>query len=408
MSDEWREVALGDLIEIVRGISYKSAEMVGLGEGVPFLNLKSVERGGGFRAEGVKAFSGTVKAGQVLAAGDLLIAVTDLTRGKELLGCPVVVPSDPRLTRATFSLDLARLVVTSPDVLTEYLGLFLQIPSTREFMKTHSSGTTVIHLKVKDVPRLRIPLPPLSVQRRIVDLMGHLDTHLANLETERKTVRRLLDALRDDLLAPVAELDDLAGRLAIVRAGGTPDRKTASFYGGEIPWLKSGEVSNAYIRETEESITQDGLHSSSAWLVPSGAVVVAMYGATAGQVGHLSIPLATNQAVLALVADPGESDGRFLYHWMSHRTPVLKAAATGAAQPNLSKQVVLRVAGFPSFPLARQRSIAGTLDSAEALGLRIEEETRKVANLRAVILSRLLTASTTLPESYDELLGVGL
>ena len=78
------------------------------------------------------------------------------------------------------------------------------------------------------------------------------------------------------------------------------------------------------------SRTATGLAASSAWLVPADTVVVAMYGATAGAVGYLAAPMATNQAVLALRADPVRFDQRFLFHWLRSRSGAMKARAAGA------------------------------------------------------------------------------
>ena len=72
-------------------------------------------------------------------------------------------------------------------------------------------------------------------------------------------------------------------------AGGTPNRSKQSYYGGEIPWISSGEVNQAYITDTKEKITKEGLRFSSAKMIPKEAILLAMYGATAGQVSKLKI-----------------------------------------------------------------------------------------------------------------------
>ena len=84
-------------------------------------------------------------------------------------------------------------------------------------------------------------------------------------------------------------------------SGGTPKSNEPSYYGGNIPWIKSGEVNDRFISNVEESITQLGLDNSSAKIVPSNSILVAMYGATAGKVAINLINAAVNQAVLAIV-----------------------------------------------------------------------------------------------------------
>lgn len=179
--EEWSQTTLGKIASTTRGISYKSSELGSGEDGVPFLNLKCVERGGGFRWEGVKRFTGAVKPTQNLQPGDLLVAATDLTRDKAVLGCPMVVPDDAALEGATFSLDLVKLTVEKSVAETTFVGYLLQSRAARDFMKIHSSGTTVIHLKVKEIGQFAVPLPPLHVQRRITDLLSTIDMLVANV-----------------------------------------------------------------------------------------------------------------------------------------------------------------------------------------------------------------------------------
>lgn len=79
-------------------------------------------------------------------------------------------------------------------------------------------------------------------------------------------------------------------------SGGTPSRKIPEYYNGDIPWIKTGELNDDYIFETEEHITQEAIFHSSAKLFPENTVAIAMYGATIGKVGILGIAATTNQA----------------------------------------------------------------------------------------------------------------
>src|SRR5690606_12683851 len=144
-----------------------------------------------------------------------------------------------------------------------------------------------------------------------------------------------------------------------------------------------------WIEQTEEHLTVDGLRNSSAWIVPAGAVLVAMYGATAGAVGFAGNPVATNQAVLALIGKPDLVDQRFLFHWLRSRTAHLKTRATGAAQPNLSKARVLEEA-FPSAPINEQQQIAKTLDSVLDAAIKYAELARALETVRREVLHELV------------------
>ena len=150
--------------------------------------------------------------------------------------------------------------------------------------------------------------------------------------------------------------------------GGTPSRtKMQRYYeGGTIPWVKSGELREKLITETSEHVTEAALKETNVKMVPAGALLLALYGATVGRLGVLGIPATTNQAVCHIVPDPKAADGRYLFHALSNEVPYLIARGVGGAQPNISQGIVkdLEIA-LP--PLAEQRRIAAVLDRAEAL-----------------------------------------
>jgi type I restriction enzyme S subunit len=123
-------------------------------------------------------------------------------------------------------------------------------------------------------------------------------------------------------------------------SGGTPSRKNESFYSGQINWLKTQELQNCFIFETDEKITDEALKKSSAKLFPENTVIVAMYGATIGQLGLLAKPSSTNQACCALLPKRNERDFIFGYCLMEHSARTLKDRGQGAAQNNVSQTVI--------------------------------------------------------------------
>jgi type I restriction enzyme S subunit len=150
--------------------------------------------------------------------------------------------------------------------------------------------------------------------------------------------------------------------------GGTPSRSKLERYyeGGTIPWVKSGELREAVINETEEHVTEVALRETNVKLVPAGALLLAMYGATVGRLGILGVEATTNQAVCHIIPDPKAAEVRFLFHALSNQVANLVARGVGGAQPNISQGIIkdLKLA-LP--PLAEQRRIAEILDQAEAL-----------------------------------------
>jgi type I restriction enzyme S subunit len=134
-----------------------------------------------------------------------------------------------------------------------------------------------------------------------------------------------------------------------VTSGGTPSRKRPEFYvDGNICWVKTKELNDAFIIDTEEKITIDAIQSSSAKVLPAGTILLAMYGATVGMLGVLAKDMACNQACCALMIDE-EFDRDYLYYQLLAHRSQLQGLATGAAQQNLSGQQIKElILPFPS------------------------------------------------------------
>lgn len=170
-------------------------------------------------------------------------------------------------------------------------------------------------------------------------------------------------------------------------SGGTPSRDKANlYYGGEIPWVKSGELRENFITDTEEKITALALQESAAKLNPANSILLAMYGATVGRMAILGIEAATNQAVCAINPDPQKADLRFVFHALQRQVPEFLLRAKGGAQPNISQGMIRDTEIFLP-PLREQKRIAAILDKAESLRRKRQQAIRLADDfLRAVFI----------------------
>ncbi len=139
-------------------------------------------------------------------------------------------------------------------------------------------------------------------------------------------------------------------------SGATPSRTNSVYYGGNIPWLKTGDLNDGYIENTSEHITEVAFEESSVRLNPVGSVLIAMYGATIGKLGILKIPATTNQACCACIPYEG-IDNRYLFFYLMSQKSAFIRRGEGGAQPNISKQKIVST-WFPVPPLAEQKRIA--------------------------------------------------
>ncbi|GAA3084088.1 restriction endonuclease subunit S [Streptomyces goshikiensis] len=144
-------------------------------------------------------------------------------------------------------------------------------------------------------------------------------------------------------------------------SGGTPKSGVSDYYGGDIPWVVSGDLNDKTIHSATSTITSDGLTSSSAKWVPEGSVLVAMYGATIGKLGITGRPLTTNQAVAFASPYQNLIDKRFLFWYLRSQRDALRKTGKGGAQPNIS-QTILKAWPIPVPPLAEQHRIVEALE----------------------------------------------
>ena len=185
-------------------------------------------------------------------------------------------------------------------------------------------------------------------------------------------------------------------------SGSTPSRSQMERYyeGGAIPWVKSGELREGLILETEEHVTGAALQEASVKLVPAGAILLAMYGATVGRLAILGIEAATNQAVCHIVPDAKAADTRYLYRAIEAQVPAIVAMGVGGAQPNISQSLVKDL-WVPLPPLLEQRRIAAILDQADALRAKRREALAQLDSLTQSIFIEMFGDPVVNPNAWD-------
>lgn len=177
------------------------------------------------------------------------------------------------------------------------------------------------------------------------------------------------------------------GEVFKTTSGGTPLKGNNKYYGGDIPWLKSGEISQGLIYKSEETITELGLKCSSAKLFPQDTVLIAMYGVTAGVVGLLKFNAATNQAICGILPNI-KADPYFLYtHLLSMREYFL-SKSVGTAQPNIS-QFTIRETELYLPPINEQKLIASLFHSIETAIEQVKEQEKNLFDFKKQILRNL-------------------
>lgn len=162
--------------ELQKGISYTSKDLVDESE-TGLLTINAFTAGGGFKLESEKPYGGDLKSDYLLSDGDVLLAMTEQDAG--LLASPLTIKSDySKFSNLTFSLDVARVISTSSEVDPNFLYNVLRIPAFRERAAYGDTGSTVQRLPYEAFGELKIPCPPLDVQRAIVQIIDDIDSKI--------------------------------------------------------------------------------------------------------------------------------------------------------------------------------------------------------------------------------------
>ena len=229
---------------------------------------------------------------------------------------------------------------------------------------------------------LQIPLPPLEVQHQIV---AEIEGYQKVLDGARQVIDGYKPRIVSDPTWRIVSVDEVTN----IRSGGTPDRGNPDYWGGDIPWVKTGQIDFNRINEAEEFITQAGLENSAARMVSAGTILMAMYGQgiTRGRVAILDIDATTNQACAAIEVASPDVDRDFLYWSLAGKYEELRAIseARGGNQSNLNAQLIrdLKIS-LPN--LATQRAIVAEIEAEQALVSANRELIRRMeAKVKAAI-----------------------
>lgn len=224
-----------------------------------------------------------------------------------------------------------------------------------------------------DLKHQEFLLPPKPEQACLAELLWAMDEVIEKerevelkLNVNKRTLFNELHRLRFN---SYNLLEDLCLKIS---SGGTPDRqKESDYFNGTIPWVKTKELNDWIVSETEEYITDIGLKNSSAKLYPANTILLAMYGVTVGKIGMIDKEMTCNQACCAIIVDQKKIDNWFLFYYLTALRDRLIALSVGSAQPNISSGIIKKLK-IPSLSTEEQKSFTSKL-------LNIDHSLKKLA-----------------------------
>jgi len=240
-------------------------------------------------------------------------------------------------------------VFDTTKLLPQYLMMWF---SRKEFDREasfYAVGGVRGSLTWEDFCDMTLPIPPIEQQQKIVSEYEAITRRIrlneqiiTKLEETAQTLYRkmFVDGIDKENLPEGWKMGTIGEFCKEMKSGGTPNRSNTEYWSRkDYRWLKTGEVQNNVILNTEEYISEVGLINSSAKIIPCGAIVMAMYGATAGQVAYLDCETTTNQACCNMICHT-KDDAAFLFFHLLYYQEEIKRLANGGAQENLSQEII--------------------------------------------------------------------
>ncbi|MES0856053.1 restriction endonuclease subunit S [Geobacillus sp. G4] len=385
----WVWVKFGVVAKLFNGYAFKSTDYSD--EGIPIIRISDLNGMETTPETAVRVPRELYNEKFLVRKGDLLIAMSGATTGKiGIYNSNEIAMQNQRV---------GNIKTINDNILYAAYRNYFVISSSTQILKLAYGGAQP-NISGALIESLPFPLPPLNEQKRIADkierLFAKIDEAKRLIEEVKESIERrravmLEKAFKGQLgtndpseKSILETSDDLSekdvipkeqwpyevpgnwvwvrsGHVAKWGSGGTPSRKRLEYYGGDIPWIKTGELNDGIITGSEETITAEGLQKSSAKIFPKGSIVIAMYGATIGRLGILGIDAATNQA--CAVGQPYEFlDSKYMFYYFFARRSDLVALGKGGAQPNIS-QTIIKDFPFALPPLNEQKRIAEKLDN---------------------------------------------
>ena len=337
---EWKTVKLGDIVR--RKIGYG---IVQPGEsrpcGVPVIKVNNIIAG----LTSVDDLEKTTEEIECkyqrtrLQGGELIISLVGS------VGNTAIVPKSFKgcnLVRATGLIDI------EDPFLTKWVKYYIDSPLGQYYIKSNLNTTVQATLNVKSLVDMPIPMPDSRIIGQIVAVLSSLDDKIennnrinANLEAQAQAVFKswFVDFEPFGGVLPEDWEETTIGEICKCYLGGTPSRAKAEYWNGEIPWINSGEVNKYRILEGSEYITELGLQKSATKLLPRKTTVLAITGATLGQVSLLEIEACANQSVIGIVQNE-KVPYEFIYPLILNDIEQMMLHQTGGAQQHINKDNV--------------------------------------------------------------------
>jgi len=333
---EWKDCRLKDLtIRITKGTTPSTIGGAFLTKGINFIKSESVSYNGKIDKTTFAFISedthNKLKRSQ-LERNDILYSMAGIYLGKSGFVTDDILPANTNQALAIIKVDPVK-------ALPKFIHFVLQQKNVIEYVNTISGQSAQPNINMEEIGSIELLLPPLPEQERIAEVLSSLDDKIDLLHRNNKTLEQLAETLFRQWFVEEAEdswEEVKLGSVVQTILGGTPSTEKKEYWNGTIAWINSGEVNNDRIIKPTKYISELGLNNSNTKLLPRKTTVMAITGATMGQVSYLEIETCANQSVVGII--PNELFyPEYLHLLVKNNVEFIIQNETGGAQPHINK-----------------------------------------------------------------------
>ena len=402
VSMEWKEVRLGDVCSIQRGASPRPIQKFISKEGMPWVKIAD--------ATGISSRYISSTSEYIIKEG---ISKSRIVHPGDLIVSNSATPGLPKFMAIEACVHDGWLIIRDLDGI-DKVFLYYVFINIRRRLSNQANGSVFMNLKTDIVKDFVIKLPTLDDQRRIASILSSLDQKIELNNKINADLEEMAQAIFKNWFVDFEPFKDgkfvdselgmipegwkvgTLGDFCKCLLGGTPSRSKEEYWNGDVNWINSGEINKFRILEASEKITELGLSKSATKLLPKKTTVLAITGATLGQVSLLEIDTCANQSVIG-VLENAEVPYEYIYPFIKDRIEMLIQHQTGGAQQHINKDNVESLI----FLLPAKNVLENYISLVGPMYKRIESqcfENLYLSTLRDTLLPRLMSGEIEVPE----------
>lgn len=273
--------------------------------------------------------------------------------------------------------------------------------------KFYNEASGVPSLSKTTIEHIKILLPPLAEQNRIVAVLETWDKAIEKISNKIEIKKQIKKSLMQGLLTGKKRLRGfgdkwetfLLGDVSKMGSGGTPKSTNESYYGGNIPWVSIADMTanGKYIYSTLKNLTEEGLKNSSAKIYPKCTILYAMY-ASIGECSIAGVEMSSSQAILGIIPEKEKLNSTFLYYYLVLIKEKIKLQGQQGTQSNLNAGMVRDfVLDLPT--IKEQEEIVEIINIADEEIITLERKLSILKEQKRYLLNNLVTGKIRTPES---------